>query len=80
LLCVYAKVEAVYATILSEKAKEVFEENAVYHEWDGLVKNILTANKARICPFEELATEISNPEDAYIRLKALQNSLEDDSE
>ena len=75
LLSVYAKVKAVYAITLSERAKTVFEENAVYHEWGNLVKNILGANKAGICPFEELAMEISNPNDAYRRLKALQNSL-----
>jgi len=80
LLCVYARVKAVYAITLSEKAKEFFEENAVYYESDGLVKNILGANKAGTCPFEELATEISDPNDAYRRLKALQNSLKDDSE
>jgi len=75
LLCVYAKVKAVYAVILSKKAKAVLEENMVYHEWEGLVENILGANRTEICPFEKLATEISNPNDAYRRLKALQNSL-----
>lgn len=75
LLCVHTKIKAVYAMILSKKAKAVFEENAVYHEWDGLVENILGAEKEESCPFEILATEISNPKDAYKRLKALQNSL-----
>jgi len=40
-----------------------------------LVENILDINKAGICSFEKLATEISNPKDAYRKLKALQNSL-----
>jgi hypothetical protein len=75
LLCVYAKVKAVYAIILSKGAKSVFEKHAVYHEWEELVENILDINKAGICPFEKLATEISNPKDAYRKLKALQNSL-----
>jgi len=75
LLCVYAKVKAVYAIILSKGAKSVFEKHAVYHEWKELVENILDVKKAGICPFEKLANEISNPKDAYKRLKALQKSL-----
>ena len=75
LLCVYAKVKAVYAIILSKGAKSVFEKHAVYHQWENLVENILDINKAEICPFEKMATEISNPKDAYRKLKASQNSL-----
>jgi len=75
LLCIYARVKAVYATILSKRAKDVFEKYALYHEWDNLVENILDINKAGTCPFEKLAGQISNPRDAYRRLKALQNSL-----
>ena len=72
-LCVYAKVKAVYAVILSKKAKVVFEENMLHHEWNSLVENILDTEKTGICPFEKLAMEISNPTDAYRRLKALRN-------
>ncbi len=75
LLCIYAKVKAVYAVILSKKAKAVLEENMVYHKYDALVESIFDINKTGMCPFEKLATEISNPNDAYRRLKALQNSL-----
>ncbi|MGQ9530091.1 MAG: DUF1893 domain-containing protein [Candidatus Bathycorpusculaceae bacterium] len=75
LLCVHAKVRYVYATTLSKGGKKIFEEYGVYHEWDNLVENILDFNKAEVCPFEKLATEISNPNEAYSRLKALQNSL-----
>jgi hypothetical protein len=74
LLCVYANVKAVYALILSKRAKSVFEKYAVYHEWEELVENILDVKRSRTCPFEKLAKEISNPEDAYGRLKALKNS------
>ena len=75
LLCVNAKMKAVYAAVLSEKAKAVLEENGVYHEWENLVENVLNINKTGMCPFEKLAEEISNPKDAYKMLKALQNSL-----
>lgn len=75
LLCVYAKVKAVYALILSKGAKSVFEKHAIHHEWNELVENILNVNNTRICPFEKLAKEISNPKNAYRKLKILQNSL-----
>jgi len=75
LLCAYAKVKAIYAMVLSENAKDVLEENMVYHEWESLVENILDTNKTELCPFEKLAMKISSPKDAYKRLKALQTSL-----
>jgi hypothetical protein len=75
LLCAYAKIRAVYAITLSQKGKEALKKNGIYHEWGSLVENILDINKARVCPFEKLATEISDPREAYDRLKALQRSM-----
>lgn len=75
LLCVHTKAKAVYAAILSKNAKTLFEKYAVYHEWNKLVENILNVSGADVCPFEKLAKEISNPKDAYGKLKASQNSL-----
>ena len=75
LLCAYVKAKVVYAATLSIGAKDVLEKYSVYHEWENLVENILDINKAGICPFEKMATEISNLKDAYRKLKALQNSL-----
>jgi hypothetical protein len=74
LLCIYSSVRAVYALTLSMKAKELLEENAVHLEWKNLVDNILSPDGSRTCPFEQLAMEISNPHEAYSRLKALQES------
>jgi len=75
LLCVYARVKAVYAVILSKQAKSVLEQHSIYHKWENLTENIVGINKTACCPFEKLATKISNPKDAYLKLKALQNSL-----
>jgi len=75
LLCVYAKISKVYAAVLSKKAKEVFEENGIRHEWKELVDNILDLNKNGVCPFEKAASDISDPEAAYAAFKALQESL-----
>ncbi len=75
LLCLYAGIEGVYASVMSREAKELFEENAVHAEWDELVGNILGNCKSATCPFEKLAAEITDPAEAYKKLKALQDSL-----
>jgi hypothetical protein len=75
LLCVYGKVKAVYATTLSQEAKKVLEENAVYLEWRDLVDNVLNTDKTGICAFEKLTNAISNPHEAYEKLNALKKSL-----
>jgi len=77
LLCIYASVSGVYALTLSRKAKELLEENAIHVEWDDLVENVLSADKATACPFEKLAAGIADPRDAYRRLKALHGSLKE---
>lgn len=75
LLCVYAKVKAIYAKILSKKGKAVLQRYAVHHEHDSLVEAILDVGRLKSCPFEELAGTISDPYEAYKRLKILQDSL-----
>lgn len=75
LLCVYARVEAVYASTLSRSAEKVFEEHSVHVEWDDLVETVLSTDKTGACPFEELAASIADPAEAYVRLKVLQSSF-----
>ena len=75
LLCVYAKISNVYAEVLSEKARAVFEENGIGHEWKELVDNILNFNKSQVCPLEKAAAGIFDPRDAYKAFKALPESL-----
>lgn len=75
LLCVYAKVRAVYAVIMSKKAEAILEENKVYHKMNSLVENILNTERKGTCPFEKLAENISDAEEAYRKLRELQRSL-----
>ena len=75
LLCVYAGISAVYAEVMSRKAKAVFEENGIRHEWNALVDTILDLNKSGVCPFEKAAADMSDPEAAYAAFKALQQSF-----
>lgn len=74
-LCVHVGVRSVYAVTLSERGKSVLEEYGVYPEWDNLVDSIMDVNGRKMCPFEELASEISDPDEAYMKLKSLQRSL-----
>lgn len=75
LLCVYVKVRAVYAVTLSERGKSVFEKYGICHKWGRLVKSILDMGRSGMCPFERLASQISDPEEAYLKLRELQRSL-----
>lgn len=71
LLCVFKEVHAVYAKILSEKAKNLFEQWKINFEYKSLVKEILNNNKDKICPFELKAKNLNDPKKAYFKLKKL---------
>ncbi len=71
LLYVYSGISRVYADVLSEKAKAVFEGNGIAYEWKELVNNVLDTNKAGVCPFEKLAAGLSDPQESYREFKAL---------
>jgi hypothetical protein len=71
LLCIYAKVEAVYAMILSVEARATLEQHSVHHEWEALVENVLNIDQTGTCPFERVVMRISNPTVAFKRLRAL---------
>jgi hypothetical protein len=80
LLCVCTKIKEVYAEVLSEKAKQVLEENRIGHEWKELVQIVLDLNRGGICPFERAAAGISDPKDSYSIFKALQEALKEHHE
>ena len=75
LLCVYVKINEVYAEVLSKNAKTVFEKSEISHKWKVIVDNILDLNQSGICLFEKAATEISDPERAYTLFKELLQSF-----
>ncbi len=74
LICLYTGIEAVYGSVMSCRARELLEQKAVRAEWDYLVENILSDGEPTICPYERLAADISDPSEAYTKLKALQDS------
>jgi hypothetical protein len=75
LLCVYAGIGEVYAEVLSQKAKKVFEEKGINCEWNRMVENILDFNRSDVCPFEKTADAISDPRRAYLTFKELLQSF-----
>jgi hypothetical protein len=75
LLCVYAGIGEVYAEVLSQEAKKVFEERGINCEWNRIVDNILDLNRSSVCPFEKTAESISDPKRAYLTFKELLRSF-----
>jgi len=69
LLCVYVNARAIYAATISNAAKALLDGSSVYLEWDSLVENILSADRSKTCPFEQLVDRITDPADAYRKLK-----------
>jgi len=76
LLCLCAGIDRVYGSVMSREAQELFEESTVHAEWDELVDNIAGHFESETCIFEKLAAEITEPAEAYKKLKALHDSLE----
>jgi hypothetical protein len=76
LLCVYARVKEVYATIVSRRARVLLQENGIEIQWNEVVENVLGRDKSEACPYERLAAETTDPEQAYKKLKALHESLD----
>ncbi len=75
LLCVYAGIRAVYVEVLGKKARDIFAQNGVSHEWKQLVDNILDDKKQDVCPFEKEAADLTDPKETYDKFKTLQQKL-----
>jgi hypothetical protein len=76
LLCVYAKIKEVYASVLSQKAQSVLKENQIGCQWKELVENVLNIEKTGLCPFEKTAANISNSQQAYQTFRRLREQLQ----
>ncbi|MFQ6073793.1 MAG: DUF1893 domain-containing protein [Candidatus Bathyarchaeia archaeon] len=71
LLCVHAGVSAVFAVTASERGIQSLKENNVLCRFENRVPHILNPDRSDICPFEKLVINISNPREAYEKLKSL---------
>ena len=71
LLCIHAGVFAVFAVTASEKGIQALKDNNVSCQLENRVPHILNSKRSDICPFEKLVINISNPKEAYEKLRSL---------
>lgn len=69
-LNVYMGTSEAHAALISIGAKQVFNENCVRFQFLSETDAIKNPNGTEICPFEKLVQNISNPEEAYVKIVA----------
>ncbi len=65
LLVANYQVKAVYAGTISEKAREILDNNSVFYQFGQYVPYIKNRNQTDQCPLEKLTSSISSPDSAY---------------
>ena len=75
LLCVYSRVNAVFASTLSLEGKNTLKRNGIKYQYEALVPKILDRTRKDICPFERLSLNLENPTEAYFKLKEFAEKL-----
>ncbi len=71
LLFGYAGINAAYAQTLSLAAKSILEEYGIRFEYNRIVERILNVDGVDTCPFERAVSNISNPSEAYLKIREL---------
>ncbi len=69
-LCTYVKIASVFAVTMSAEGLEVLRKNEIHYEYKQLVPHILNSAQTTSCPFEELTSGLTDPEEAYLKLKS----------
>jgi len=69
LLCAYSKVASVFAVTISEEGRKVLEDWNIFCEFENSVAHILNYQKTGVCPFEKIAASLTDPNEAYEKLK-----------
>ena len=62
-------VKAVFAEVLSEKAKEIFEKIGIEFEYNTLTENIINRQGTGLCPMEEAVKDTDNAEEALAAIE-----------
>ena len=70
LLCAYSGVASVFAVTISEEGRRALEDNHVFYQFENRVPNILNYKRTDLCPFEKLTAGLTNPEEAYEKIKS----------
>ncbi len=76
MLCAYSKAASVFAVTISEEGIKVLKDNKVFCRFENRVPNILNYEGTDICPFEKLVIGFTKPEEAYKKLKSLEDTQE----
>lgn len=72
MLYVLLGVRAVYAEVLSETARDIFEENQIEYRYETLTDHIINRMGTGLCPMEEAVKETNEP---HAALKAIRNKI-----
>ncbi|MEJ2242001.1 MAG: DUF1893 domain-containing protein [Candidatus Bathyarchaeota archaeon] len=75
MLCVYSGISSVFAITISESGMKLLKENNIHCEYSKKVNNILNRTKTNVCPFEKLAINSIDPENAYKNLKSFADQI-----
>ncbi|MFW6149491.1 MAG: DUF1893 domain-containing protein [Atribacterota bacterium] len=65
LLAAGHKAKAIYAEIISQKAREILDHYSIYYRFNHCVDYIMNRNKNGQCPMEKLTWELEDPSIAY---------------
>lgn len=71
LVCVYARILAVYGASMSEGAKSILIAHSIHYEFGALVPRILNRARDDVCPFDKAVSGVEEPSVALDRLKSL---------
>lgn len=75
LLFVKCKIKSVFAKTLSFGGKDILEQNGVEYTFETLTDKIINRTKTDVCPMEKAVCNTSDPEEAYLLIRAKLNSL-----
>ena len=68
LLAAGHKAKAIYAKIISQKARKVLDHHSIYYRFNNCVDYIMNRDKSGQCPIEKLTWELKDPHIAYQRI------------
>lgn len=75
MLLILSKVKYIYAYVLSEKAKEIFDQYQVDYDYEKLVPYIINRTHDRMCPMEQTVYNLTDLNEAYEALIQKQKEL-----
>ena len=80
MLCLYARIASVYATLASQGALDMLKEQGVIVKNESTVPYISNYNGTDLCPFERMAGNSENPAQLFSTLKSIFGGSDDAGE